>query len=77
VVKTFRQALIFAGLDGKTLRLSYREFTDDMARPAFTQDLTFTMSGKYPETISFRDSAITVLGIDNSGMRYRIEPTGK
>lgn len=69
-----RQSLIFEGKDGNTLRLAYREFRDGVARSAFDHNLAFTISGVYPTTISFRDVRITVLGIDNSGIRYRIEP---
>lgn len=73
----FRQVLGFLGVSGQTLRLSYREFADDMARPAFTDEITFTLSGKFPERVAYRDLAIDVLGVDNAGMRYVIVNASK
>jgi hypothetical protein len=72
---TFRQQLSFLGVAGNTLRLSYREFVNDMARPAFTDEVTFTLSGSYPETIAYKDIVIDVLGISNAGIRYIVRST--
>lgn len=72
---TFRQQLSFLGVSGSTLRLNYREFSNDMARPAFTDEVTFTLSGSFPETIAYKDVVIDVLGISNAGMRYVVKST--
>lgn len=72
----FRQALSYMGVSGNTLRLSYREFVNDMARPAFTEEVTFNLSGKYPETVAYKDVSIDVLGVDNAGLRYIVRKTG-
>jgi len=69
----FRNTLTYLGSSAGTLRVSYREFSHDMARPAFTEELTFPLSGTYPETITWRDTKITLLGLDGSGLRYRVE----
>jgi hypothetical protein len=73
---TFKQTLTFLGMTGPTLRLSYREFINDMARPAFTEEVTFAMSGTYPETVAYKDLSIDVLGVSNSGLRYVIRKAG-
>jgi hypothetical protein len=70
----FRNTLTYLGSTGGVLRVSYREYSHDMARPAFTEELTFPLSGTFPETIAWRDTKITVLGLDASGLRYRLEP---
>lgn len=70
--KAFKQTLIYLGMSGPTLRLSYREFVNDMARPAFTEEVTFNLSGKYPETVAYKDIVIDVLGAGNSGLSYVI-----
>jgi hypothetical protein len=72
----FSQRLIYLGMAGQTLRLSYREFINDMARPAFTEEVTFTLSGKYPETVAYKDLSIDILGVDNAGLRYVIRKAG-
>jgi hypothetical protein len=65
--------LIYQGAAAGTLRLSYREFSNDMARPAFTEELSFPIEGTYPQTITWRDTRITLLGLGGDGLRYRIE----
>ena len=75
-VDAFSQRLVYLGMSGPTLRLGYREFLNDMARPAFTEELTFTLSGTYPETVAYKDLVIEVLGVDNAGLRYVIKKSG-
>jgi hypothetical protein len=69
----FKQVIIYLGTSSDTLRLSYREFLNDMARPAFTEELTFPLSKIYPQKIALKDSVITILAIDGLGMHYRVE----
>lgn len=69
----FKQIITYLGANGETLRLSYREFLNDMARPAFTEELTFPLGRTFPQPIAFKDTRITVLGIDGAGMRYRVD----
>lgn len=77
IIKTkgdFRKAITFLGVSNDTIRLSYREFLDDVARPAFTEEYTFPLSPSYPQVIAFKDIKMKVLGIDGAGIRYSIEP---
>lgn len=69
----FRQTLVYLGAAQGVLRLSYREFSHDMARPAFTEELSFPLEAAYPQTITWRDTRITLLGVSNAGLRYRVE----
>lgn len=71
------QTVTFLGSTADTLRLSYREFMasdadSQMARPAFTEELTFPLSKKYPQEVAFKDVKMTVLGIDGTGMRFKL-----
>ena len=68
-----QSVLIYQGVASGVLRLSYREFSNDMARSAFTEDLTFPLTGTYPQTVTWRDTKITVLGLSADGLRYRVE----
>ena len=70
----FRATLTYLGSANGVLRLSYREFSHDLARPAFTEELTFPLASTYPQTLAWRDTRITVLGNDGNGLRYRVEP---
>lgn len=66
----FGQQLLYQGKSGNTLKLSYREFTGDMARPAFTQDLTFDLSDG--PVIGTKGARVEVLEATNTSIRYRL-----
>jgi hypothetical protein len=63
--------LLYQGISSKTLRLSYREYVNDFARPAYFQDVSYEIT-QFPTDISFRTVRISVLGADNGGIRYMI-----
>ena len=69
----FKVELLYQGVAGDILRLSYREFQESLARPAFQQDLTYTLSPDGPTEIHFRTLALDVISADNSGIRYRVK----
>jgi hypothetical protein len=72
--QNFKQVVTYLGAANGTLHLSYREFMNDFARPAFTEEYTFPLGSSYPQPIAFKDVKLTVLGIDGAGIRYRVEP---
>lgn len=67
----FRYELLFQGASNKTLRIAYREFKNDMARPAFYQDVTYELEA-LPMQVSFRTVRLEVLAAGNSGLTYRV-----
>ena len=71
----FKMTLTYLGAAAGVLKLSYREFTHDMARPAFTEELSFPVDATFPQTIAWRDTTFTLLALDNKGLRYRVEAT--
>jgi hypothetical protein len=68
----FRKDLLYQGIQADTLRISYREYVDDMARPAFQQDLTYNIEKGQPTTVVFQNVRMEVFAADNSGVRYRV-----
>lgn len=71
--ESVKQVVIFLGSTKDTLRLSYREFVNDMARPAFTEEYTFPLSPSFPQPVAFKDVKMEVTGIDGGGLHYRIK----
>jgi hypothetical protein len=69
----FKMELLYQGVADAVLRLAYREFVENLARPAFHQDLTYTLSAEGPTQIHFRTLVLEVLSADNSGIRYRVK----
>jgi hypothetical protein len=66
--------LLFNGIDGQGIRLQYREYTaDDMARPAFSQDLSYPLTSK---VIRFRKLVLEVDQVSDQGMTYRVVSDG-
>ena len=67
----FRSELVFQGIADGVLHLAYREFVDDMARPAFTQILSYDFEG--PTTIAFQTLEFEILEAGNMGIRYKVQ----
>lgn len=66
----FSAELLYSGMSGSTIRLMYREYTDDMARPAYAQELRYDLNES--KTINFKSLSIEVLEAGNSKIRYRV-----
>ena len=72
--ENFKQVVTYLGTSDHTLRLSYREFMNDMARPAFTEDYTFPLAPTFPQPVAFKDVRLTITAVDGAGLHYRVEP---
>jgi len=60
--------LIYSGMSGRTINLSYREFTaDGMARPGFTQELHYNAD---EPTLRFRNLHVGIRGATNEKLTY-------
>lgn len=66
--------IVFTGRDAGSMRFQYREYTsEDMARPAFSQDLTYPVTAT---TIRFRGLVIEVLELGSDSIRYKVVSRG-
>ena len=66
----FKQEFIYNGRVGSALKFIYREFINDFARPAFTQELQYDISES--NTIGFRGLRIEVLSATNTNIKYKV-----
>lgn len=66
--------LIYQGFSKQVLRLAYREYVSDMARPAFFQDLTYEVSS-FPAEIRFKQVHLRIISAGNSGVDYELLST--
>ena len=63
--------LIYNGTDGKSIFLTYREFTpDDLAKTAFYQNLTYSNASK---SIRFKNISIDVFTANNERIDYAVK----
>jgi hypothetical protein len=60
--------LIYSGKAGNIIRITYREFSNNLARPAFSQDLTYDLSES--KRITFRSTVIEVKEATNSSITF-------
>lgn len=65
---SFRRELVYSGASKGTIKLLYREFSNDLARPAFSQDLTYDLADG--DEIGFRGARFKVLKATNTSIRY-------
>ncbi|OAB30372.1 hypothetical protein SAMN05444395_11034 [Flavobacterium fryxellicola] len=64
----FKKVFIYNGKAGNIVKFSYREFINDMARPAFTQELQYDLNdGKI---VGFKGMQIEILNISNIEIEY-------
>lgn len=66
----FRQELIYNGRSGDSLKFLYREFSGDMLRPPFSQEVQYDLNES--QTIGFRGVRIEVIDATNTQLRYRV-----
>ena len=64
----FKQEFIYNGKIGNGLKFIYREFVDDTARPAFTQDLQYDLTES--DIIGFKGLRIKIINATNTKIEY-------
>jgi len=67
---SFKSELVYNGRSKETIKLLYREYLDNMARPAFSQELFYDLSES--KTIGFRDVLFEVMEAKNTGITFKI-----
>lgn len=70
VQDSFKEELIYSGIDGTTIQITFREFRQDMIRQGFTQYLKYDLTNS--DTIQFKDFKIKVLQANNSSIRFTV-----
>lgn len=67
---SFVRELIYTGIAKNTITVVYREFSNDLARPAFTQDLKYDLSEG--NVIGFKGARFQVIKATNTEIRYKV-----
>lgn len=68
----FKYELIYQGIDNGVVRIAYREYTENLARPAFSQDLTYTVTDMGDTHVRFRDVTAEIHSADNLQIEYTV-----
>ncbi len=68
--ENFVQEMIYNGRLGNSLRFIYREFSDNQARPAFTQEVQYDLSKS--SVIGFKNLRLEIIRASNTEITYRL-----
>ena len=69
---SFKYVALYQGKSANKIKISFREFKDDMARPAFTQDIEYQLSPNGTTTIGFKGLRINVIKATNVDITYSV-----
>ncbi|MEZ7195564.1 hypothetical protein [Pseudodesulfovibrio karagichevae] len=62
--------IVYTGMSSDSINFLYREYTpDDMARPAYYQNLTYPIGAKF---IRFKSTKISVIQVDEAAIKYAV-----
>tara|TARA_R110001599_G_C12251310_1_gene659661 strand:- start:798 stop:1484 length:687 start_codon:yes stop_codon:yes gene_type:complete len=67
----FKYELVYQGIDANTVRIAYREYSDNLVRPAFHQDLTYTLEEGETQ-VSFRGVRLTIYSASNNQVEFTV-----
>lgn len=67
---SFVQTLLYSGRVGNKVNISYREFSNSTARPAFNNDVEYDLSDS--NQIGYKGALIEIIKADNSGITYKV-----
>jgi hypothetical protein len=67
---SFQQTLLYNGTIGNRVTLAYREFSDDMARPAFNNEVTYDVSESL--TLGYKGARLKVIQATNTEITYTV-----
>lgn len=66
---SFKKELVYTGISQNVVSILYREFKDDMARPAFSQDLKYDLSES--KIVGYRGARFEIIKATNQGLTYK------
>jgi hypothetical protein len=67
---SFQQTLIYSGRVGDKINVGYREFSSNLARPAFNNDVEYDLSDS--STIGYKGALLEVLKATNSSITFKL-----
>tara|TARA_R110002096_G_scaffold196599_1_gene379496 strand:- start:753 stop:1373 length:621 start_codon:yes stop_codon:yes gene_type:complete len=68
----FKLELVYQGLTDNQIKVLYREYNNNIARPAFTQNVEYELDDNGEGLIAFKGARIEVLEASSSEIKYRV-----
>jgi hypothetical protein len=69
-VDSFQQALVYLGRSGERIRIGYREFSNDPARPTFAEETEDKPDEL--QTVTYKTARIEVIEATDAYLKYRV-----
>lgn len=66
----FQQTLIYSGKIGDKINISYREFSNNLARPAFNNSVEYDLSES--NIIGYKGAELEIIKADNRSITYKV-----
>ena len=66
----FQQTLLYNGKVGNKINIGYREFSSDMARPTFNNDVEYDLSES--KQIGYKGALLEVIEANNQMIKYKV-----
>lgn len=67
---SFQQTLIYSGKVGNKINVGYREFSSDLARPAFNNEVEYDL--KESSQIGYKGALLDVVDANNQMIKYKV-----
>lgn len=67
---SFQQTLIYSGKVGQKINIGYREFSNNVARPAFNNDVEYDLSES--TTIGYKGAHLEIIEATNQYIKYKV-----
>ncbi len=64
------QSLIYSGKVGNKIKLGYREFSNNLARPAFSNDVEYDLTES--TIVGYKGARIEVIEATNQYIKYQV-----
>jgi hypothetical protein len=68
--ESFQQTLIYSGKIGQKIKLGYREFSANVARPAFSNDVEYDLSES--TVVGYKGARLEIVEATNDHITYRV-----
>ncbi|NDW20007.1 hypothetical protein [Alteromonas hispanica] len=66
----FQQTLIYSGKSGEVIQLGYREFSNNIARPAFNNDVSYDLSES--RVVGYKGVRLEIINATNEYIEYKV-----
>jgi hypothetical protein len=67
---SFKKELIYTGVSKNVISITYREFKDDLARPAFSQDLKYDLAES--SIVGYKGARFEIIKASNQGLTFKM-----